>query len=40
MEKVKQIDMKKRTYFLQQYDRSQKFRLKLAKNRQKALQRD
>ena len=33
-------DQKSNLLFLQRHDQSQKFRLKLVKNRQKALQRD
>ena len=33
-------DQKSNSLFLQQHDQSQKFRLKLVKNRQKTLQRD
>ena len=41
MGEVKQIEIKNRTHlFLQQHDQSQKFRLNLVENRQKALQRD
>ena len=41
MRKVKQIEIKNpKLLFLQRHNQSQKFRIKLVKNRQKALQRD
>ena len=41
MGEFKQINIKKlNLLFLQRHDQSQKFRLKLVKNRQKALQKD
>ena len=42
MGEVKQIEIKNRTHylFLKRHDQSQKFRLNLVENRQKALQRN